>query len=130
MIDKELAAEMRRDGMTNREIAERLGCSPQYIQQILGNRVRSRKCTMDMELVAYKGIYDYMVANPRVTVPTIARIIHGHSATNKQVAHARRLIHGKNVLISKRGLDALIAKTGMTYEQLFELREGFAEEAD
>lgn len=130
MVDKELAAEMRRDGMTMREIAEHFGCSPQYIQQILGNRVRSRKCTMDMESVAYKGIYEYMLANPKVTVPTIARILHGYSATKTQVANARRLIHGKHTTVSKRGLDRLIAKTGMTYEQLFELREGFAEEDD
>ena len=128
MVDKELAIEMRRDGKTFREIGEHFGVSHQRAQQIIGNGVRSRKSTMDMEQIVYKGIYDYMVSHPLVTIPTIARIIHGGSSTGVQIANARRLIHGGNVHITKSGIDRLIAKTGMTYEQLFELREGFTEE--
>jgi hypothetical protein len=33
-------------------------------------------------------------------------------------------------MVSKRSYDRLMAVTGMTYEQLFKLREGFKEEDD
>jgi hypothetical protein len=39
-------------------------------------------------------------------------------------------VHGRNSKISKRAYDRLMAATGMTYEQLFKLREGFKEEED
>jgi hypothetical protein len=40
------------------------------------------------------------------------------------------LLHGRNCRICKRAYDRLIAATGMTYEQLFKLRDGFEEEDD
>lgn len=129
MVDREKAAEMRRDGMTYAEIGEYFGVSRQRIEQCLKGRVKTRKCSTDMERIPYEGLYNWLMDNPKVTYPTFARLVFGTCNTNT-TNKIQNLLHGRNVLIGKRSYDRMMAVTGMTYEQLFKLREGFEEEDD
>lgn len=129
MIDREKAAQMRRDGATYEEIGAVFGVSRERIRQVLKNQVRTRKCSTDMEKIVYEGLYNYLMDNPKMTYPALSMAMFGggDTKTNNKLRH---LLHGKNCMISKRSLDRLMALTGMTYEQLFKLRDGFEEVAD
>jgi hypothetical protein len=126
MVDKEKALQMRRDGATLNEIGNTFGVSGEYIRQILKHQVRNRKNTTDMEKIVYEGIYNWLMANPKMTFPAVARLMFGHTSCGYTNV-AMNLLHGKNCRISKQAYDRLMAATGMTYEQLFKLREGFSE---
>lgn len=128
MVDRERAAQMRRDGKTYREIGEEFGVSKQRAEQILHGR-RIRKRSTDMEKIPYEGLYNWLVCHPEITFPALAQLMFGGS-TKSQHAAMWRLLHGRSCKISKKAYDRLIAATGMTYEQLFKLREGFKEEED
>jgi hypothetical protein len=120
---------MRRDGATYKEIGAVFGVSHQRISQILKNQIRTRKCSTDMEKIPYEGLYNYLMDNPKMTFPALAMAMFG--AGDAKTSHKmRNLLHGKNCMVSKRSYDKLMALTGMTYEQLFKLREGFKEEDD
>lgn len=129
MIDINVAAQMRRDGASYREIGDVFGVSGERIRQVLKNRVRLRKGSTDMEKIVYECLYNYLMDHPKMTFPALAMAMFGNSdiKTNNKL---RNLLHGKNCMVSKLSLDRLMAITGMTYEELFKLREGFKEECD
>lgn len=127
MIDREKAAQMRRDGASYEEIGKVFGVSRERVRQVLKNQVRCRKYTTDMEKIAYEGLYNWLMDNQKVTFPALSYIMFGKRGTG----HGNLMLNfvqGKNVKITKQSIDRLIAKTGMSYEQLFKLREGFEEE--
>ena len=127
IIDKELAREMRYEGKTFAEIAEYFGVSKQAVSKMLNNSVRRRRRDAQLfDQIPYKGIYEFIQANEKVTVPRFAAIM-GMSMGGASTEKARRFLRGESVSLFKYNYDALIEKTGMTYEQLFELREGFEE---
>ena len=129
-IDKDLARELRYEGKSHEEIAEYFGVSKQAVSHVLKNSVRSRRRDAKLfDQIPYKGIYEFIQANEKVTVPRFAEIM-GLPRSRTSTEKARRLLQGYGVYLSKRNYDALIEKTGMTYEQLFELREGFEEASD
>ena len=127
-IDRELAREMRYEGKTFSEIGEYFGVSQQAVSRVLKNCVRSRKREARLfDQIPYKGIYEFIQSDEKITVPRFA-VIMGMPAGGASTEKARRLLEGNQcVALFKRNYDALIAATGMTYEQLFELREGFGE---
>lgn len=129
MIDRAVAAQMRRDGATYQQIGDAFGVSRQRVQQVLKNQVRLRKCSTDMEKIVYEGIYNYLMDHPRMTFPSLAMVMFGNSGNNENNL-VQNLLRGRSCKISKRAYDRLIAATGMTYEQLFKLRDGFKEEDD
>ncbi len=129
MVDREIAVQMRRDGATLQEIGDVFGVTRERIRQVLVKQPRARKCSTDLEKIVYEGLYNYMMDNPKMTFTSLAMVMlnnGGNAASNK----IQRFAHGKNCVISKKAYDRLIKKTGMTYEQLFKLREGFEEEGD
>ena len=125
MIDRVKAEQMRRDGLTFREIGEAFGVSRQRVEQVL--KGKARKCTTDMEKIPCEGLYNWLMDNPKMTFPALARVMFNNCNANKK-NQVVNLLHGRNCRISKRAYDRLMAATGMTYEQLFKLREGFKEE--
>jgi hypothetical protein len=127
MVDKERAAQMRLDGASFRKIGAEFGVSHQRIQQMLeGTDTKRRKRTTELERIPYEGLYQFMVANPEISFPRLAIIALGSGHHNESVK-IRRFAYGKNCSFTKRTYDRLIAATGMTYEQLFKLRDGFTE---
>lgn len=128
MIDKEKVCQMRADGATYREIGEKFSVSKQYVEQIV-RKQRVRKQSTDMEKIPYEGLYNWLKEHPEITFPALTRIMFNDSNKNLHAA-VLSFVHGRNSKISKRAYDRLMAATGMTYEQLFKLREGFKEEED
>lgn len=124
-VDKELAIEMRRQGMSFPEIGEHFGVSKQYISALLKNCVRARMDCETIEMIPYKGLYDFMMANKKVTISSLSRTMWSGNAGHTRGERVRRFLQGQNVSLPKSAYDRLMAYTGMTYEQLFELREGF-----
>ena len=111
------------------EIGDKYGVTRERIRQVLKYQVRCRRHTTDMEKIVYEGLYNYMMDNPKLTFPNLARLMFGTSNGN-YAKLVRNFLNGRNCRIRKRAYDRLMAATGMTYEELFKLREGFKEEAN
>ncbi len=129
-IDKSVAIQMYREGKSMRDIAEHFNVSKQAVSQVLFYGERVRRDGAIFENIPYKGLYEYFAENKSMSIPKFARIVTNNfnpaSTTNK----FRRLLEGKGVSLCKRWIDNMIDLTGMTYEHLFELREGYAEEPE
>jgi hypothetical protein len=127
MVDMKIAAQMRRDGATLQEIADVFGVKYQRIQYLLKKGgVRNGKRDAAIEKIPYEGLYQFMVANPNLSLSMLSVIMVG-DGSHTASAKIRRFAHGENCSLSKRAYDKLLELTGMTYEQLFKLREGFTE---
>lgn len=127
-IDKELAIEMRRQGMTYKQIGDHFGVSWQAVHFKLVHCERARKSGNYIEKIPYKGLYDFLIKHDRVSISQLAMVVF-KSQNKAATERMRSLCNGCGAHVSKKGIDRLLAYTGMTYEQLFELRRGF-EEAD
>ena len=128
-IDKELAISMRRDGKSYSEIADCFGVSCQAVQYCLKRCIKARKDMSAIEKIPYKGLYEFMVAHPKVSITSLsAKIVKYPDHANAE--KVRRFIQGKNAQFPKYTYDRLLAYTGMTYERLFELRDGFKEDGE
>lgn len=127
-VDKELAVKMRREGKSTIEIADYFGVSFQAISAICRKR-GARKFSDFIEKIPYKGIYEYMMADEKLTIPKFASRL-GLDGDHASTEKLRRFIYGENVSINKRIYDNLLSLTGMTYEQVFELRDGFKEDGE
>ena len=121
-IDKELAIQMRREGRSFSEIAGCFGCSHQAIANMLKHQVRARKDCNTIDIIPYKGLYEFMLSHRMLTIEGLTRAMFGSSdrASHEKV---RRFLRGHDISFPKHAYDNLIAYTGMTYEQLFEPRE-------
>lgn len=128
-IDMEIAIAMRLDNKTYQEIADRFGVSYQCVQQKLRYCTRARKDGDYIERIPYKGLYDFLMEHERVTIPYLAGIMYTDTS-RARIERVRHLFEGRSAHITKGALDRLLAYTGMTYEELFELREGFEEDDD
>ena len=128
-IDKELAIEMRKEGKTYQEIGAYFGVSHQAVAKAVNNVSRARKSSPVFEQIPYKGLYEFMQANKKVTIWGLAKIM-GMDGSHTSQEKLRRFLLGRDVLLHKHAYDNLIARTGMTYEQLFELREGFEKDVE
>lgn len=128
-INKELAIVMRLEGKTCQEIADHFGVSNQAVSRMLRNQVRYRKDGKIFDQIPYKGLYEFMQSNHKITVPKLALIM-GMTVTANNNRKVERLLQGKCTWLPKKAYDGLIKHSGMTYEQLFELREGFEEVQD
>lgn len=129
-FDKELAIAMRRDGKNDREIADYFGVSHQAVQQRLKGCIHARKDGNAIEKIPYKGLYEFLLAHPKVRITYLAAIMFPNYSDHAKAEKVRRFIQGGYASFPKVAYDRLMAYTGMTYEQLFELREGFKEESD
>lgn len=129
-IDKELAIAMRVKGATYAEIADHFGVSWQAVQRMLRYYAHRRRGGDEfLATIPYKGLYAFLFNHDRVTIPQLARVMY-KSAHRNNVEVVRRFINGGNAHVPKKAIDRLLAYTGMTYEKLFELREGFKEADD
>lgn len=121
-VDKELAIQMRREGRTYGEIAECFGVSHQAVTKMLKNCVRARKDCDTIDMIPYKGLYEFMVSHRMLTIEGLTAVMFSESDHAKH-EKVRRFLRGHDISFPKHTYDNLIAYTGMTYEQLFEPRE-------
>lgn len=124
MIDREVAIEMRRQGKSFEDIGKAFGVSRQAVHKKIGKEPRAKKYDGIVDRIPFQGLYDYMVAHPRLTVPAFAMIVFGDYGKNKTNCMCG-ILTGENVSIKGKYMDKLLSVTGMTYEQLFKPREGY-----
>lgn len=112
-------AELRAEGLTYREIADRCGCSLQNVNAMLAKRQESRFRPLGKDRVVYDGLRNWMNEN-HMTVSEMVRQFYGHSSTNRWKMDA--MLRGES--LRKKDIDFFRNLTGMTYEQLFCSQEG------
>lgn len=115
---------LREQGKTYQEIGDMFGVSKQSVEEIIknaekrfNNGVKIRKNSVNIEKIVYKGIYDLFYKDRTMTVSKLARIVGYDKGTVKN------LIEGTNARITIKGVKKLTDFSGMTFEELFELRE-------
>lgn len=115
---------LREQGKTYQEIGDMYGVSKQSVEEIVKNAekrfndgVRIRKNSVNIEKIVYKGIYDLFYKDRTMTISKLARIV-GHDKST-----LKNLIEGKNARITIKGVKKLTDFSGMTFEELFELRK-------
>lgn len=119
---------LREQGKTYQEIGDMFGVSKQSVEESiknaeerLNNGVRIRKNSVNIEKIVYKGIYDLFYKDRTMTVSKLARIV-GHDKGT-----VKNLIEGTNARIAIKGIKRLTDFSGMTFEELFELRAKVSE---
>lgn len=123
MIEKkEEMIELREQGLNYRQISEIYHISRQRVHSIIGKE-KSRKNNADIERIVYKGIYDYLTENPKISLNTLYRKISSNYTSN-QMRNFRVFLmntsdRGK---LTIRQIKKLIEITGKSFDELFERR--------
>lgn len=117
---------LREQGKTYQEIGEIYGVSKEAVQSAIKNAekhygCRVRKENTNIEKIAYKGIYQIFENDRFMTVSKLCRIC--FNTTNRNtIAKTQHLMEGKNVILTVKNIQNLIAYSDMTFEELFEPR--------
>jgi transcriptional regulator with XRE-family HTH domain len=116
--------ELRAQGLTYEEIGKRFGLSRQRIHGLIGS-MRTRKSNTDIEKIAYEGIYQMFVEDPKMTFAKLARMMSrskapGHARTE----HIRRMVTKReDGRFSIDDINNLLRAVGRPYEEVFRVRE-------
>ena len=102
--------EMRLDGATYQEIADKYGITRQCVHQILGYTPKM----FNLEFVAYKGLRKWMAENG-IGVGSFQKIISPSSRAN---GRAKEKLSGTTQFKLKE-IIAIIKESGLTFEELF-----------
>ena len=124
---------LREAGKTYREIGELFGVSLQYVFRIISEsdkgkdsvRVIVRKGSLDIEKIAYEGIYNLFVSDCKMTVTKFARIALGIQMVNpSQRELIRRFIFNySDARLSVRNISNICRYIGEPFERVFEVRK-------
>ena len=109
-VDKAEAMRLLKKGYTQREVAERCGCTRQYISQIFPGKGRRYRAA-EYDTMVFPGIANWLRKN-RVTVNGLA------DKTGLYISQLSQTLHGRSNP-TKRTIDAILIATGMTYEEAF-----------
>lgn len=121
---------LREAGATYREIGELFGISLQYVQRIISEpdgteRTRVRKNSVDIEKIAYEGIYNLFVSDCKMTFTQFARIALGA----KQVDHTQRerirwfILGYSDVKLTVQSIKNICEYIGEPFERVFKERK-------
>ena len=123
MTKKEEMIQLRERDLSYQQIADIYHLSRQRVYQIIGKE-NVRRNNVQIENIVYKGIYDFMCENPKISFSAIVRKIMGNS-DKKKTRFFIRFLHnttdeGKLTIGQIKRLSEL---TGKTFEELFERRD-------
>ena len=122
---------LREAGKTYKEIGEQFGISLQYVFRILSEtsgRVGSekvRKGNVDIEKIAFEGIYNLFVSDRRMTFTKFARIALGI----KNPGHAQRelirrfVFNYSDAKVSVQSIRNICRYIGEPFERVFKVRK-------
>lgn len=113
---REIALEMREDGMTYQQIADRLGCSKSYVGQLLGAYNPYYFIAVTEEGCIYPGLREWMNDNKVGRTELAQRM--SNVAWPCAVSTLSGILRGHHVP-SKTTVDSILKATGMTYEECF-----------
>lgn len=112
--------EMRKQGKSYIEIGEKFGISRQRVHQLLGGRVR--KDSVNIEKIKYVGIYELFQNDPSMTYARLTRIMCNTSDETIKERIRRVVQRSEQCTLTINEINNLIAYTGKTFEELFEVR--------
>lgn len=114
-IKKSEILALREQHLTYREIAERLGCTTQYIAQVCGKH-QPHMFHVISNKVIYPNIRNWMNEN-KISMNELCRRV-GKTPYGETANRVASWLYGTNDP-RKPDIDALLKATGMTYEQAF-----------
>lgn len=117
--------ELRKQGYTYREIGEIAGISKQRVQQIIGNEP-TRLYSIEVEKIAYEGIYQLFMQDAKMTYQKFARIAFGYEAiTHANNERIRRFARGESdVKLTLSQIKNILDYIGKPFEEVFKSRKG------
>lgn len=123
---------LREAGKTYREIGERFGVSLQYAYRVITNpdsraRVRVRKGSVDIEKIAYEGIYNLFASDYKMTFTQFARIALGVKNPNHQQRERIRwfVYNYSDAKVSVRNIRNICEYIGEPFERVFKVRKKY-----
>ena len=116
MTTKEML-QMRMEGATYQEIADKCGISRQRVHQKIGKRQISRFKEISQERCVYVGLRNWMNTN-KICIAELTRRIYGQNDPDSNCRTRGRLASNCD-LIPKRFIDKILKITGLTYEEAF-----------
>lgn len=123
IIDIDDAVHMRGIGSTFEEIGRKYGVSRQAVQDLLKkNGVSPRRHAKIYEDIPYQGLYDFVMANPGMSLSALSHVIFG-STTRNEVERTQRILKGHNFTLRYSNIRRLESASGMTFDELFAPRE-------
>ena len=119
---------LHNQGETYEEIGEQFGVTKQEVSRaikVLESKLNaSSRKKYDIEKIVYRGFYIFFECVDSVTVNKFAKELFGG---NSRTAYNKfdRLLKGQNVHLTISTCERMIKMTGMPFEELFELRDGY-----
>ena len=120
MINVDEFVPLREAGYTQREIAEKFGCSRQYVSMILAKRNVKLFHKHTKDRVVFDGLRKWMNDNS-VSIADLYRQMYGKNCIGTSADSFYGKMKGKNTLWMHE-INGIIRVTGLSYEELF-LRE-------
>lgn len=121
IVDIDDAVQMRLDGSTFQEIGQKYGVSRQAVFDLFArHRITPRRYTRIYQNIPYKGLRDFVQANPNMSLSALTYLICG-SAGKAAVERTRRLLKGCDCTLSLSQIRRLESKSGMSFDELFAL---------
>ena len=116
MGKKQQAIALREIGYTYEEIGKALGCSRQYICQLIGKGNPQRFQYIKKEDCAYPKLAEWMNKNKVSRSEFVRRM--GLQSLPENIIRFSRILRGE-IELKKKEIDRMLKITGMTYEELF-----------
>lgn len=116
MTRRERAREMREDGMTYQQIADKLGCSKACVARFVGAHNPFHFRIVTKEGCIYPGLREWMNDNKVGRTELAQRM--SNVAWPCAVSTLSGILRGHHVP-SKTTVDSILKATGMTYEECF-----------
>ena len=120
-MTKEQIIEYRNQGKTFKEIGEIFGVSKQRVYQVCGS---ARRFNSEIEKIRFKGIYEFLKENQKISYATLARVFYGSTQKRNLVSRFNKILTAKsdNIHCTIGSIKRLTQYTNKTFEELFEIR--------
>ena len=128
MNKKEQMRFMRSKGASYREIAQAVGCSYQYVANILGKHDETKVRPFGEKDCVYPGLREWLNTN-KCSKRELYRKMYGYNMIGNSNVMISDRLHGR-VPFRMDEINLIISITGLTYEQLFldKVRQGFSQD--
>lgn len=117
--------EMRVNGATFQEIANKYGISRQAVHQTLNSymaRLQGKRYALDVDKIIFKGIAEWFFENPDESMSSFSRKVFGYD-TGAKVKDVRMNLYGEyTVYFSIEQIKKICEVIGKPFEEVFELR--------
>lgn len=108
---------LRQEGYTYKEIADKVGCSRQNIQDVLARYNASQFKGFSKDRCVYDGLRKWLNEN-KCSLAELLRRIYGMNVSSPTHTRWASLLRGEH-RFTMPDIDAVIDVVGLTYEELF-----------